>query len=190
MPLTSFERLMLSNQFRILEKLEPEQAEMHRIRRDIVDGGFEGEYPTIFDVMSAPTSAEVCNEVMAILRMFTWMQEAYIELEKPDVVNPRELEFMGFDAKSEGAHFQYAQRLFQRDLFAKVQRTSGLDSQRPQLSVYRRMLAVRKRMESRTKASLVDLNQLLRARMPTPKRAGRAIESHHLRPARTKPKKR
>ena len=48
MNLTKMERLILANQYRILEKLDAAEADIYGQRAEILEQGYSGLYPSLF----------------------------------------------------------------------------------------------------------------------------------------------
>src|SRR5690349_11213076 len=76
MKLTEVERLSLWNQFRILQKLDP-QDDSHKKNAEIIRAGYEGLYGQVFEHMYEPTSEAVCKEVYDILDMYRALEAVY-----------------------------------------------------------------------------------------------------------------
>lgn len=113
--LSALERLMLTNQFRILQKLDPGEAEYYHLpeKIEILKGGFESEYARVLGGFLDPTlPAEECRLVVDVMTLTTRL------LDHADTTNPAlkaELEriaIVEFDANNEGEHLSYAQFLF------------------------------------------------------------------------------
>ncbi len=103
------ERLMLSNQLKILEKLYPEETEDLAKYRQAIEKGYELHYddaPNIYpDGECLPP--EQCQEVLDILDMYRALTHSYQKLEKP-VIEESNIEFPGFDGNNETEQMAYA----------------------------------------------------------------------------------
>lgn len=93
--LTRIERLLLSNQYRILEALYPDDAEYYENNRKAIDEGFELHYEDCFSALSDDImSEEECREVIDILSMY----RAITFSNKDEYGIPNyEIKFDGFD---------------------------------------------------------------------------------------------
>ena len=82
MKLTKTERWILSNQYRILEKLCPDEADEFAEAREVVECGYEQDYGGISQhIDKVPMSVEDCKEVVDILLMFSEMKYAFDTLD-------------------------------------------------------------------------------------------------------------
>ena len=103
------ERLMLSNQLRILEKLYPEETKDLAKYRMAIEEGYELHYsdaPHIYPDNEC-LRAEQCQEVVDILDMYRALTFSYRKLEKPEI-EESDIEFRGFDGNNEAAQMVYA----------------------------------------------------------------------------------
>ena len=79
--LTITERLMLTNQFRILEILDSENAESHRKIKEILVEGFAGEYDQVFRAINSDELSLLdCQEIKDIMRMYQRIERSYTRL--------------------------------------------------------------------------------------------------------------
>src|SRR5688572_15542499 len=102
MDLSRTERLILANQYRILEALFPADADYYRDKRTALEHGFEYHYDEVAgDILSDTLSAERCNEVIEILQMYRSLTYAYRALEDKSGIEPRAIDFPGFDGNHE-----------------------------------------------------------------------------------------
>lgn len=85
MDLTRQQRWMLANQYLILEKLYPENADHYERARTVLENGFELSYDWYIPHIAERTMSEdACKEVIAILDMFSVLERSYRQLaEKP-----------------------------------------------------------------------------------------------------------
>lgn len=97
--LTKLERLMLSNQYLILEKLDPECGDYYAEKRIVLEEGYELHYEDVYsNISSTVLSAEECREVIDILSMY----RAITDSMKPEYdIQHYNLEFPGFDLNDE-----------------------------------------------------------------------------------------
>ena len=114
MEVTRVERWILSNQYRILEHLDPDNAEKHAKAHTILTNGFELEYRKlipeyIYDDQFQPLSEDECRMVHRTVRMFAALGRAYQQLDdeaKADIEEAA-VTFSGFDANQETLHMAY-----------------------------------------------------------------------------------
>ena len=135
MKLTTYERTVLLNQFRILDKLYKGE---YREAVDVFERGFEAEYQTYLATEVAAT-AEEGDEVREILRMFTQLRTV-----------GSSLRFEGFDGNHETGHFSHLKHLWRIGSFEDLQEEAaeGGNARWPMLATYRRMLGAWKGNES------------------------------------------
>lgn len=117
--LTFAERVILANQYRLLEVLHPDAAPDYRARRAVVEGGFESEYDETLrglEIMD-PVSSTACEEVVGILGMFRALYGSYTRLSEADKqgVDADRVRFRGFDGNEETREFRYARFMIQDD---------------------------------------------------------------------------
>jgi uncharacterized protein YfbU (UPF0304 family) len=141
MKLSRTERWMLANQYRILAALDRANAETYT---DCVVA-LERGYAKVIDRMSAhvsrdDTDHEESDEVDEILTLFDALQRAYRVLDD-DAIDPLDVQFPGFDGKSEPDYLGYAQFLLEREHWPEhLNAARTLDTRAPMLRQYRRMM--------------------------------------------------
>ena len=134
-------RLILANQYRILEHLEPEAKKHWKLEREVMEAGYEHEYdryPTISD----PLPESECKLVVNILDMCWYLQKRLAELEDlPELTYLYEVEKVGFDGNHETKHMLYAEFVVEsRELFRDIITLGGFNSHSPRLSLYKELL--------------------------------------------------
>ena len=127
MKLSRFERTVLLNQFRILDRLAPGEW------KEAVEV-FERGYQYDYDEHMAPKgeiSEEASSEALDIMLMFRALETA-----------GSSLHFEGFDGNHEIDHCAYARRLLKGENFADMSANviDGGNTHSPRLARYRRML--------------------------------------------------
>ncbi|MDQ7814217.1 MAG: YfbU family protein [Patescibacteria group bacterium] len=147
MRFTRTERLLLANQYRILEKLYPDEAGSYATWREALESGYELHYGWIAehiyeDVM---TDAE-CREVVDILDMHRALKRAYEALADKSGIEEWKVKFSGFDGNNECKQMGYARYFCAIDgphdpRFPEVDRGDNFNSHCPTLKRYRAMLA-------------------------------------------------
>lgn len=108
MELTEKERLILFNQYRILEKLYPEDEKDCQIAQKILAEGYTIEYDSLAEFMSDGIPREVCEEVIDILQMYRSLYTSYKELSDKTGINKGDVIFQGFDGNEETDHYVFA----------------------------------------------------------------------------------
>jgi uncharacterized protein YfbU (UPF0304 family) len=129
MKISKVERTILLNQFRILEKVDPDGGWEASVK--VFDRGFAAEYE---DHLAAgdEISEEICDECAEIMEMFRSLANA-----------GSKTRFEGFDGNNETSYLSYVRHLWETDRFteSKHDDIDGGNSHFPMLSRYRRMLA-------------------------------------------------
>jgi uncharacterized protein YfbU (UPF0304 family) len=163
MKLSRTERWILANQYRILAALDPARS----ARYDDCVVALEKGYAKVIDRMAAHVSRDdtdhkESDEVDDILTMFDSMQRAYRILEDPYGIDPGQLQFPGFDAKTEADYLGYAKFLLERERWPdRLDTAQTLDTRTPMLRTYRRMLDEWKRRARDGEISQRDLGAIL-----------------------------
>lgn len=166
MKLSRTERWMLANQYRILAALDPARAAQYN---DCVVA-LEKGYANVIDRMARHISRDDTDhresgEVDEILTMFDALQRGYRVLEDPYGIDPLQLQFPGFDAKTEADYLGYARFLIERERWPeRLDAAHNLDSRAPMLRTYRRMLDEYRRRARDGELSPRDIGAILDAK--------------------------
>lgn len=164
MELSKKERWFLSNQYRILEKLYPDNADHYARCARIVEAGYEPEYDSITEYICDPITSEACSEISDILAMYESLQLAYDDLKDREGIEEGKIKFQGFDGNSETDEIGYARFLInEQKKFQDLRRTENINSHRPSIGYYRRMLKEWKASsdeDNLTKADIVRITSI------------------------------
>jgi uncharacterized protein YfbU (UPF0304 family) len=109
--LTPVERLQLANQFEILEKLNPEQAEIYAARRDIVEHGYSIQYDDVFSDIFDEMPYEECKYVYDVLDMHRVLINSLNALKDKQGLTLDDVKFEGFDGNNESKRHAFAKHL-------------------------------------------------------------------------------
>ena len=145
MELTKKERLILSNQFKILEKLYPEEADFYSVQREAIEEGFALHYDDAVKLFAEEMTNEECKEVIDILDMFRALHYSYenLDSEEKDEIDEYKIEFHGFDGNNETKQMAYTEYFINKlDRFEELRDNSEFpdyNSHSRVLSEYRRM---------------------------------------------------
>lgn len=159
MKLSQVERLMLSNQFKILERLYPEEKEFFEEDRKAIEEGYVIHYKEILDRFVSPDelSEEASREVLDILSMYRSITFSYEDLsieEKEEFSRKYDIKFEGFDANDP---YEIKLLMYTRYFIVDKERFQELlnnkeypdfNSHRQMLGKYRRMLILYNNFES------------------------------------------
>lgn len=142
MKLSVKDRLVLINQYLILEKLYEDEASHYQKHRKALEEGYALHYDWIVEGLYDEMSEEECREVLDILDMFSILKRSY-DLHKDTIqLEERYVVFSGFDGNNETRQMSYT-RYFVVDLdrFHELRgQGDDFNSHMPSLPRYRRML--------------------------------------------------
>lgn len=146
MELTKKERLILINQYAILEKVDPANSRDHALKRTALEEGYTLQYGQIFSGIDEEMSIEDCKEVLSILEMYRAITFSYFKINNVKTIDEDKYLFKGFDGNNETEQFSYCS-YFISELGRYQELTYGnefydFNSHMPMLDKYRRMLAV------------------------------------------------
>ena len=146
MKLSQMERLILVNQYMILEKLYPEEASSYAQIRNALEDGYELEYSEIFNNIchdDEVLNEDGCMMVRDILNMFSALKRSYNKLEDKSGINAKDVALWGFAGNDETEYMAYARYLIEkRQLWGDLQEDAVFNRHMPSLSRYRQMLNV------------------------------------------------
>lgn len=148
--LTLEQRQTLINQFRLLLILENEEQQEQLMKRiEILEKGYTGLYPKVFDQLYEEVPISVYNDVESILAMYKRINESVrnLPLSEQELLNLASLEFEGFDDNNE-MYYHMMSYLVDRMDEHHDYRGRNLRSHNPLSMVkYNKMLAVYNRLQ-------------------------------------------
>lgn len=164
--LSKLERLVLSNQYRILERLYPEEADYYEVNRKAIESGFELHYEDCFSSLSdSVLTSKECEEVLDILSMYS----AITFSDRDNEVEEYYVKFRGFDLNDEyeRKRVMYA-RYFINDLDRFTELKYGniyvdCNSHTKTMEKYRRMLSVWKSMDDQNNLNKEEILKIVNA---------------------------
>jgi len=167
MDLTKQERLIIANQFRILEKLYPEEADYYSQHRKAVEEGYKLHYNWIMESLHDEMPEADCQEVLDVLDMYRALTFSCQKLKKEDAIEADEIRFPGFDGNSETRQFSYV-NYFILDLGRYNELRYGAEypdfnSHSPQLDKYRRMLSIWETHKEKRELNAKEIKAILEA---------------------------
>ena len=112
MNLSKTERLILMNQFKILQKIDNNNKLKHIENFEIIKYGYEREYNNLLNETFEldKLSESDCNEVINILNMYTWLIQTWINLpeeEKKEILKEKIL-YPGIDSQEKPEKCYYS----------------------------------------------------------------------------------
>lgn len=97
MDMTNAQRLILSNQYKMMTMLDPENAERYRRQQTIVERGF-GLQMRELDRDFGEMSEDTCRTIINIMEMHHALQVSWGNLKEKQDLDERRISFLGFDA--------------------------------------------------------------------------------------------
>lgn len=168
MELSKLDRWMLSNQFKILEKLYPDEAADYARAREVVEMGYELNYDWLCPhIIEAPhtVSAETSHEVIDILDMYSHLLFAFEKLGTGSGVDKNQIKFPGFSGNDEGGHWSYALFMYEKEgKFSRLDKGDRLNSHFPMLPRYRAMLEEWEKSADKYELSKDDILRIISAK--------------------------
>lgn len=158
MQLSRVERLMLSNQYKILEKLYPAESDEYRKIREGIERGYEWHYAEIVGHIYGKEyemSTQECDEVLDILELFSLLTDYYNNLEDKSDIDEHQIRFLGFDGNNESKQMGYTRYLIHTlGRFESLYRSSDdFNSHCPSIDTYRAMVKRWKTLDKRYELS-------------------------------------
>lgn len=162
MELTKVERLILANQFRILEKLDSVEASDSSEAQEILRHGFTLDYESLVSHFSSEVPETTCREVRDILDLYRALKKALRDL-PAGTLKPEDADFKGFDGNEEGDHYGYVLFLIETQGKWTESKSSDLNSHWPMLERYRAMLDSWHQCSSKWELTAGDVSRILAA---------------------------
>jgi uncharacterized protein YfbU (UPF0304 family) len=161
------ERLILANQYRIMELIDPENAEGHALKQDALRSGYGLDIDDLVSEFAEGEdafTAEECREVFDILDTFRALHRAYDALEDKSGIDEDDIRSEGFDANHE-KQYHYAHHLRQQDKWEELMPHGAINSRHLTMDRYRPMAAAWKQIPSNRRHRLTkeDIQQIVAA---------------------------
>lgn len=167
MELSAVERLLLSNQFRILEKLYPEEADYYSSNRTVLERGYKLHYGEIFETFYEEMSEVECKEVVDVLDLYRAITFSYRDLSDKNDINEEEIRFYGYDGNNEIRQYLYAKFfILELDRFQELtdgQKNPEFNSHSPRITKYKNMLIVWKTYGNCRQLTVSQIKEILAA---------------------------
>lgn len=110
MEMTNAQRLILSNQYKMMTLLDPDNGDRYRRLQTIVERGF-GLQMRELDRDFGELSEEVCRTIINVMEMHHALQVSWGNLKEKQDLDERRLAFLGFDAATEARYLSYVRFL-------------------------------------------------------------------------------
>ncbi len=144
--LSKLERLFLVNQYRILEKIDPENAQDSREKILALQDGFELQYSWTLSNFSDGLTNEECKFVLDTLSMYRLLRFSFDALKLDDSDLATEIEFEGFDGNEEGPYYNYVNYfIYDLDRYEELKAVNfkkSFNSHTTMIDTYKLMLLV------------------------------------------------
>lgn len=169
--LSEKDRLLLINQYLILEKLYPDEAVNFKKNRIIIQSGYEIHYRELFSYfIDNGLSKEESNEVMDILDMYRALNDSYKKLKDKEGINPDNLIFEGFDGNNNYRYLDYARYLVVVDhrwqeVVINNRPDFDFNSHFDNLDIYRRMVNTWSRLDRKFNLSKEGILEIIDSRI-------------------------
>lgn len=166
MEMTNAQRLILSNQYILMAQMDPANtAKYHRLQT-IVERGYGLQMRELNKDFGC-LSEEECRLVIDYMEMHHAMQESYkmLDTDKQVDVDPRRLQFLGFDAATESQLVHYVRFLTEEEgLYPQFEKAEhNFNSQVPMLDKYQRMLQTWRNCPRQYHLSATEIQQIVNA---------------------------
>ncbi|WP_428773665.1 YfbU family protein [Vibrio sp.] len=166
MEMTNAQRLILSNQYQLMSKLDPENAAKYQRLQTIVERGYALQMRELDKHFGSLSEAE-CREIIDIMEMYHAMQESHKMLSEQDgnQVDIRRLQFLGFDIATEAHLVHYVRFVVDSEgLYPQFDKSEHhYNSHTPMLEKYRRMLTTWRNCPRQYHLSPTELAQIYNA---------------------------
>ncbi|GAB6261693.1 YfbU family protein [Photobacterium sp. CCB-ST2H9] len=166
MEMTNAQRLILSNQYRLMAQLDSDNAAKYARLQTIVERGYGLQLRELDKDFGAIPEAE-CKEIIEVMEMHHAMQESCKQLsaENQQQIDCRRLTFLGFDAISEPQQMHYVRFLAEVEKLYPhfLPSEHHFNSHVPMQSKYRRMLTVWQKCPRQYHLSATEIQQILNA---------------------------
>ncbi|RRZ94686.1 YfbU family protein [Erwinia sp. 198] len=143
MEMSHAQRLILSNQYKLMSLLDPDNLERYRRLQTIVERGY-GLQMRELDREFGELPESVCRTLIDIMEMHHALHVSWTNLKDHSAIEARRLQFLGFDAATEARFLGYVRFMVQIEgRYTQFDAGShGFNAQMPMWEKYQRMLAV------------------------------------------------
>lgn len=143
MELNIKERLQLSFQLRILEKLYPEEQEYYANHRKAIEDGYQLHYDWITEHLSEGLTKDECSFVLEVLDMYAALHFSVKQFKNSELTVDT-VKFPGFDGNNETMFMAYTKYFIEDlDRFGEIQESTNgyYNSHMRLIPKYKKMLA-------------------------------------------------
>lgn len=164
MEMTTIQRLILANQYKLLGLLDPANEKQYTRAEMIVRGGFDRELKALSQDFSE-ISEQDCQTVLDTLEMYKALHVSYNNLADKSGVTPHRLMFAGYCAVREKKYLNYLRFIsgVEGQYQEFMQCEHGCDSQTPMWDKYIKMLDVWRTCPHAYHLSMQEIQNILNA---------------------------
>lgn len=164
MEMTNAQRLILSNQYKMMTMMDPDNAERYRRLQTIIERGF-GLQMRELDRDFGELSEDTCRTIINIMEMRHALQVSFNNLKEKQDLDPRRLEFLGFDAATESRYLSYVRFMVGTEgRYTHFDSgTHGFNAQTKMWDKYQRMLSIWQSCPRQYHLSAVEIAQIINA---------------------------
>lgn len=164
MEMTTIQRLILANQYKLLGLLDPANEKQYTRAEMIVKGGFDRELKALSQDFSE-ISEQDCQTVLDTLEMYKALHVSYNNLADKSGVTPHRLMFAGYCAVREKKYLNYLRFIsgVEGQYQEFMQCEHGCDSQTPMWDKYIKMLDVWRTCPHAYHLSMQEIQNILNA---------------------------
>lgn len=140
--LSSFERLSLINQFKILSFLDESNQQDYEYLQGILSSGYTGLYDKIFEWISDEKPKELVEETTSVLNMYRSLRNSIGQLSQEDQseLNLESIDWEGFDNHED--HYHVMSLMHSSGLWAELNDLPRDSHSSTSIIKYRQMLKV------------------------------------------------
>lgn len=164
MEMTHAQRLILSNQYKMMTMLDPDNAVRYRRLQTIVERGY-GLQLRELDHEFGQLSEEVCRTIIDVMEMYHALSVSRGNLKEGGEIDERRVTFLGFDAATEARFLGYVR--FMVNVEGRYTHfdagTHGFNAQTPMWEKYQRMLKVWQSCPRQYHLSANEIHQIINA---------------------------
>ena len=164
MEMTNAQRLILSNQYKMMTMLDPANAERYRRLQTIIERGY-GLQMRELDHEFGELKEEPCRTIIDIMEMYHALHVSWSNLQDQQSIDERRVTFLGFDAATEARYLGYVR--FMVNVEGRYTHfdagTHGFNAQTPMSEKYQRMLNVWHACPRQYHLSANEINQIINA---------------------------
>jgi len=155
--MTNAQRLILSNQYKMMTMLDPDNAERYRRLQTIIERELDHEFGELKE--------ETCRTIIDTMEMYHALHVSWTNLKDTQGVDERRVTFLGFDAATEVRYLGYVR--FMVNIEGRYTHfdagTHGFNAQTPMWEKYQRMLKVWHACPRQYHLSANEIHQIINA---------------------------